>query len=120
MDTNISACLFERQNEYYVYSKLLWKGKLASFGVISLFDYSCRNLQTNNVVFEIKPHAKHRLYARGEVDGLRNYSLRYSKIASYFDYLILDYIFRPTDSLALMAEVFLHSFSTNTTSTQRR
>jgi hypothetical protein len=96
LDTNLSAFLYERQNEYYLYGKLLYKSRLWSFGAISLFDFSCRNLQTNNLVLELIPHTGHRFFVRGEVDGLRNYSLKYSKIGNYFDYVILDYVGRPT------------------------
>lgn len=39
------------------------------------------------------------------MDGLRNYSLKYSSLGSYFDYLVANYVCKPTDTLALMAEV---------------
>jgi hypothetical protein len=80
VDVNLAAFLLERQNEYFLYGKVLYKGGGVNVGVISLFDYNCRNLQTNNVVVEFKPHPRHQVFLRGEVDGLRNYSLKYSKI----------------------------------------
>jgi hypothetical protein len=117
LDSNLSAFLYERQNEYFLYGKALYKGRRWSAGAISLFDFSCRNLQTNNLVIELIPHPRHRFFLRAEVDGLRNYSLKYSSLGSYFDYLVVDYVCRPTDTLALMAEVPPFSLSTATTAT---
>lgn len=39
------------------------------------------------------------------MDGFRNYSLNYSKLANYFDNLLINYITKPTDSLTFMGEV---------------
>jgi hypothetical protein len=85
----------------------LYLGKLYSFGFLSIFDFGSRNLQTNDLVLELKPRDQHRVFLRAEVDGLRNYSLNYAKLTSYFDFLYANYIYRPSDSLALMGEVVL-------------
>ena len=86
---------------------MIYHGHRFNLGLLSVFDYSSKNLQTNNVVLELKPHEKHQIFLRGEVDGLRNYTLKYSKLANYFDYFTLNYIIKVSDTLTLMAEVLL-------------
>lgn len=44
------------------------------------------------------------------MDGLRNYSLKYSKLSNYFDYFLVNYIIKPTETLTLMAEVTQPSY----------
>ncbi len=76
----MSIFLFERKNDYVLYSKFMYMARYINFGLLSIFDFGSSNLQTNNLVLEVKPHEKHQIFVRGEVDGLRNYSLKYSKI----------------------------------------
>ena len=83
----------------------MYFAKKFNLGFLSLFDFGSYNLQTNNAVIEWKVHEKHQLFGRAEVDGLRNYSLKYSQLRNYFDFLYVNYIIKPTNSLILMAEV---------------
>jgi hypothetical protein len=105
MNANLTTFLYEGKNEYFIFTKFLHKASRYNIGFLSLFDMACKNLQTNDLVLEFKPHPKHRLFLRAEVDGLRNYSLNYSKISHYFDYITSNYIIKPSDTLTLMAEV---------------
>ena len=88
---------------------------MLNLGLLSIFDINCKNLQTNNLTLQLKPSEKHQLFLRAEVDGLRNYSLNYSKPLNYFDFVLTNYIFKPTNSLTLMAEVTISLNRSNMT-----
>lgn len=119
MNANLTALLFEGKNEYFIFTKFLHKASRYNLGFLSIFDTACKNLQKNDLVLEFKPHLKHHLFLRAEVDGLRNYSLNYSKISHYFDFIASNYIIKPSDTLTLMTEVGHYLIRSSTTSMPR-
>jgi hypothetical protein len=49
-NSNITSFIYENKNDYFLYTKLLYLHQKFRIGFLSIFDCSCRNLQTNNLV----------------------------------------------------------------------